>query len=69
MKINYDKNADAVYIRLGQGKVVKTIKMTNRLIVDIDRAGRILGLEILDASSQISKQQINDFRVGMPVSV
>lgn len=67
MKIQYDKQADAMYIYLNQGKIFKTIKMKDRLIVDTDKNGKILGLEILDLSAQVPKKQIGRIEIGMPV--
>ena len=58
MKIQYDKIADAVYIYLKKGKIFKTIKMKDRLIVDTDKDGKIIGLEILSASAQMPKGPI-----------
>jgi len=54
MNIEYDKSADAAYIRLNKGKVKKTVKLKDRLLVDVDKDDKILGIEILDFSSQIS---------------
>ena len=67
MKIQYDKIADAVYIYMKKGKIFKTIKMKDRLIVDTDKEGKILGLEILEASTQIPKSQLKEIKIGLPV--
>ncbi|MBI4692066.1 MAG: DUF2283 domain-containing protein [Candidatus Terrybacteria bacterium] len=67
MKIQYDKLADAMYVYLKKGKIFKTIKMKDRLIVDVDRAGKIIGLEILGISSQIPKKEIGMIQMEMPV--
>ncbi len=69
MKIQYDKLADAMYICLRKAKIKKTIKMKDRLIVDIDKDGKIIGLEILGISSQMSKNQIGKIKMEMPVFV
>lgn len=69
MKIQYDKIADAIYLYLKKGKVSKTIKMEDRLIVDIDKNGKIIGLEILGISSQVPKKEISKFGMKMPVLV
>lgn len=68
MKLQYDKQADAMYIYLNQGKIFKTIKMKDRLVVDTDKNGKILGLEILDLSAQVPKKQIGRIEIGMPVT-
>ena len=59
MKITYDKIADAMYIYLNKTKVFKTIKMTDKLLVDVDKKGNIFGIEILGASSQIKQIKQN----------
>lgn len=58
MKIQYDKIADAIYIYLSKSKIKKTVKMKDRLIVDIDKDGRIIGIEILNVSFQMPKKEI-----------
>jgi len=67
MKIEYDKIADAMYIYLKKAKVFKTIKMQDRLIVDLDKKGNIIGIEVLDASSQMPKKSIKGLELNMPV--
>ena len=57
MKITYDKIADAMYIYLNKTKVFKTVQITDRLLVDVDKAGKVLGIEILDASDQIKRMR------------
>lgn len=67
MKINYDKIADALYISLSKSKVAKTVKLKDRLIVDVDKNGNVVGVEILDASSQISKStKPTEIKVKIP---
>jgi len=67
MKISYDKMADALYIYLRKGKVAKTIKVTSRLLIDVDKRGNVLGIEMLDVSRQIPKKEIGVVSTEMPV--
>ncbi len=67
MKIQYDKLADAMYICFKKAKINKTIKMKDRLLVDLDKKGKIIGLEILGISSQVPKKDIGKIEIGMPV--
>ncbi len=70
MKIDYDKIADAMYIHFNKGKVFKTYKMKDSVIVDMDKKGKMIGIEILDVSSQIPQKQINSsIKTGIPVLV
>lgn len=69
MKATYDKVADAMYFRLKTGKVAHTKALDDRLVVDLDKKGNILGIEILDASSQMSKQNIASTTKAGKISV
>ena len=59
MKINFDQQADAIYIKFGSGKVAKTLEIEEDLYVDLDRKGKYLGIEILDASRKIPTKEFS----------
>ncbi|MDD5050218.1 MAG: DUF2283 domain-containing protein [Candidatus Pacebacteria bacterium] len=68
MKITYDKLADAMYIYFRKGKIKKTVEMNRNFIADMDTKGNVLGLEILNASSQLPKNQIaKSIKTGIPL--
>ncbi len=71
MKATYDKEADAMYLRLKKGKVYKTLEMSDFLLADVDKKGKVLGIEMLFVSHQITKKNIaNTLRAGkIPVAV
>ena len=54
MKIKYDKKIDAAYIELAKGKYEISRKISDSIVVDEDKKGKVLGIEILDASKNIS---------------
>jgi|CXWL01.1.fsa_nt_gi uncharacterized protein YuzE len=71
MDIKYDIMADAVYVNVGSGKVAKTIKTEDRFLVDVDKDGNVVGIEILDASSQqelVANLEKNVER-GVPITI
>lgn len=49
-KIEYDPTVDALYIYAAKGTIAKSIKLTDRVLFDVDKAGTIIGIEVLDAS-------------------
>lgn len=56
MKIEYDKDADAAYVyfkEIASGEVVQTISLNESVNIDLDKDGRTLGIEILDASKNL----------------
>lgn len=71
MTIKYDAVADAVYLSLIEGVVASTLKVNDRLMMDLDAQGNTLGLEILDASTQ--EELVQNLRKnaesGIPVSI
>lgn len=54
MNTKYDKIADALYVKFNQGKVAKTLRLENHLIIDLDNKSNILGIELLNAKSQLA---------------
>ena len=56
MKIRYDKEADAMYIYAEKGVYEVSEEVGDGLIIDISKDGKIIGLEILDASEKFSPQ-------------
>ncbi|MEK7186340.1 MAG: DUF2283 domain-containing protein [Patescibacteria group bacterium] len=54
MKFKYDKKVDAVYIELAKGKYDASRKISDAILVDEDKKGNILGIEILDATKNIN---------------
>ena len=52
MKIEYDRHADAMYIRLRAGTVVESNEIRPGVVFDFDADGRVLGIEMLDVSER-----------------
>ena len=68
MKITFDKEADAVYIELGSGEFASNKKIDNNTIIDLDKNGNILGIELLNVSKRISKDFLSRISVENLVS-
>jgi len=68
MKITFDKEADAVYIELGNGKFAKNKKIDDETIMDLDENGKILGIELLNVSKRMSKEFLSNIIVKNLVS-
>ena len=51
MRISYDKEADALYIRLLEGDYqCRVVRLTDDIAVDFASGERLVGIEILGAS-------------------
>ena len=58
MKITYDPNVNAAYIRLREGKFqVTTQRLTEDIAINYDPHGSVVGIEILDASKYLFKHK------------
>ncbi|MGB0386248.1 MAG: DUF2283 domain-containing protein [Ardenticatenaceae bacterium] len=57
MQINYDLQADAIYIQLRTGDIDDTLNMGKYIHVDVDKEGKPLGLEILFAKHMLGVAQ------------
>jgi uncharacterized protein YuzE len=53
--IDYDPNADAISVAIDMKKSDVTIELTEHILIDMTNDGKLAGLEILDASEEISK--------------
>lgn len=47
MRFEFDREADALYIRLREGRVDKTIELEEGVYADLDAESRPLGLEFI----------------------
>lgn len=58
MKIIYDPQVDAAYIRLKEGKYeVSTQRLTEDIAINYGPDGSVVGIEILDASRYLMKHK------------
>lgn len=64
MKIEFDKEADAMYIEFGNGEFNKNKKIDNNTILDLDDNDNILGIEILNVSKRLPKDFISNITVS-----
>jgi len=49
MEVSYDKKADALYISLRKGRFNKNEQADDTTILDLDKKGNPLEIELLDA--------------------
>ena len=52
MKVKYDKEVDVVVIQLSEGEVVESDESKPGVIMDYDKDGNVVRIEILDASKR-----------------
>jgi len=58
MKIEYDQEVDALYIRIQEKAVSRTKELEEGINLDIDEDGKIIGLEIIGAKERYNQKDI-----------
>jgi uncharacterized protein YuzE len=67
VEIKIDFKADALYIKFQKGKFAKNKKIDEDTIVDFDKEGRLLGIEMLNITKKIPINQLSDVSIKIPV--
>jgi uncharacterized protein YuzE len=68
LRIEYDKEADALYIQLREANVDDNIDIEEGVTVDLDEKKHIVGIEIIDASKKLSLKDIINITIeNLPV--
>ncbi len=62
MNLSYDKDADALYIELRKGDFARNKKIDDLTIVDLNKTGGVLGIEVLGASKRISNRSLSQIQ-------
>lgn len=55
MKAHYDPEADALSIKWSDAQYVESDEVAPGVILDYDKDGNVIGVEVLDASKQIKQ--------------
>ncbi|MDI6736639.1 MAG: DUF2283 domain-containing protein [bacterium] len=66
MKITYDKDADAMYIYLNDKEVDKTVKVSSKILVDLDVDGNLRGIEVLFVSKALADTDFSHIYLQLP---
>jgi uncharacterized protein YuzE len=59
MKMTYQKFGDLLYIKAKKAKIFKTVPISEDIVVDVDKKGGIVGIEILFVSKHVPKKLID----------
>jgi len=55
MNIKFDKETDIVYLRFTDAEIVENDEDKPGIIIDYDKDGNVVGIEMLDASKKMKK--------------
>lgn len=58
MRIEYDNDVDALYIRIQDKEIFRTQEVEEGVNVDLDEKGAVIGLEIIGAVERYDRKDI-----------
>ena len=58
MRITYDPEADALYIKLREATPRESMDIEEGVTVDLDNEGHVIGIEVLDASKRLTPEEL-----------
>lgn len=67
MKIQYDKQADALYIYIGKGRIKKTVRAGKNTLIDLGEKDRVLGVEFYKISRSAPQEKLQSISVELPI--
>jgi len=68
MKIEYSKEADAIYVYFKEEFVAKSKEIEDGVVIDFDEKGQLIGIEVLDVSQRFSLSDIVNVNIeNLPV--
>ena len=63
MRIRYDEEVDALYIRLDDSKVVESEEVKPGIVLDFNAKQQVVGIEVLNLKRQVSKADLKQLKV------
>jgi len=63
VKIEYDAEANALYIQIREARVDDNIDIEDGVTVDLDEDRHIVGVEILDATKRLSPSDLSSITI------
>ena len=64
MKVTYDNEIDALYIKISYEKPDGVIEVKEGINIDVTEDGKIVGLELLDASKKTSLESFFSYEIS-----
>jgi len=66
MRISYDREADAMYLYWTERPVERTVEVSNRVKVDLDKEGNLRGIEVLFVSKALKDADFLHLDLQLP---
>jgi uncharacterized protein YuzE len=65
MKIHYDPQVDALYLRLSEAAIQDSEEVSPGIILDYDNSNRVVGIEVLSVKRHLPDANVNKIQVEL----
>ncbi len=65
MRVHYDDDVDAIYIKLGNQKPDGVVEISEGVNLDMTDKNKLVGIEILDASKKLNIETILSYELEL----
>ena len=62
MKLQVDTHADALYLRLDDSEVAKSVEVAPKIVLDYNHADDVVGVEILQLSARSQALDVSELQ-------
>lgn len=62
MRIKVDRNSDALYFRLDEGRIVESEEIRPGVVLDYDKDDRVVGVEFLGISARATAEELSSLQ-------
>jgi uncharacterized protein YuzE len=58
MRVRFDQQADALYLRLDESTIVESEEVRPGVVLDLDERGEVVGIEILRVARRLPEAEL-----------
>ncbi|NLV45282.1 MAG: DUF2283 domain-containing protein [Candidatus Hydrogenedentes bacterium] len=62
MKLFMDKEADALYLRLDDSRIIESEEVSPGVVLDFNERSEVVGVEMLNLSKRVSTVDLSEFQ-------
>ncbi len=62
MKLHVDQEADALYLKLDDSKIIESEEVSPGIVLDFDEHNQVVGIEVLHLSRRTTKLNLHELQ-------
>ena len=62
MRMRYDENADALYLRLDESKIVESEEVQPGIVLDFNADKQVVGIEVLNLRKRVPSANLKEMQ-------